>query len=408
MKNKFALVLVIFVFLHTLRYFDYIEFNPTIGGWISKICSLFFIFFSIKNRFIVEDMPMKNVFLGLLLIPISSFLSCWIENGQSFFESARVYLPYFLVLVYFYCHKKRIDENSLIKWITILAIIRTSLLIIQQFTYPDYWFAFRTEGYDEDLGIVKEIEVRSGILRFYIEDTYLSMFIVFFYLQKMLERFNWRIFVIFLYGLVGIYMDQSRQFMVTTFASIFIVLLFGSSIKQKLKYLGWLSIFVVILFVFADRLFEELMEKTVDESSEDNIRIMAYYFFSVDFWGGPLSIVFGNGLPGRSSYGDLCKYYSTDYGLYRADVGIVGAMSLFGIVSVIYLLYAFGVILIKKWNCIDAYLRMFFLSSFLSIPLITIYTQNLNYFVFWSLMFYLMDLSIKKNTKDYSDQICHF
>lgn len=51
-------------------------------------------------------------------------------------------------------------------------------MIVEQFTYPHYWFAYRPEGYAAD-GHFYGIEIRSGIMRFYIMDTYMSMFLVF-------------------------------------------------------------------------------------------------------------------------------------------------------------------------------------------------------------------------------------
>ena len=194
------------------------------------------------GQYPIDLCPSKKYVIGFVFIPMLSFIPCFFEHGQSLVESFRVYLPCMILFLYFYMHKEEISVKTLINILTIFAIVRTSILIVEQFTYPNYLFAFRPETYDEN-GILKPIEVRSGIYRYYISDTYLSQFLIFYYFQKLTEQCKLKYLFLFVFGLVGLYLDQTRQFMVTTVLVLVIISLLSSNFKHKK-----LAISLIILF----------------------------------------------------------------------------------------------------------------------------------------------------------------
>lgn len=392
----FPIFLVSFIFLHYLHYFDYINYDYTLGGNICKIIGLFLLLFYLRYNFNVNQCPSKKYILGFIFLPMLSFISCYIEHGQSIIESMRAYIPLFVFFIYFYLHKNKLPAKYIIIILTIFAVARTSILIIEQFTYPNYLFAFRPEVYD-DYGNLKQIEIRSGIYRYYISDTYLSQFLIFYYFQKITEHFNSKEFLLFVFGLVGLYLDQSRQFMVTTIMAVIIITLLSSNFKHKKASLVFITILGIIIYFNVDILFGSLIEQTTSDMTKDNIRVMSYYTYFSDYWGGFLSYIFGNGIPGNSAYGAEISSMETDYGLWRADIGIVGFFNQYGIVSVVFFFYFYLNFLRKKWNLIESHLKMFFVASFLNLPLVVFFVNNDNWYVFWALMMYLLDSSIKHN-----------
>ena len=293
-------------------------------------------------------------------------------------------------------HKEEISVKTLINILTIFAIVRTSILIVEQFTYPNYLFAFRPETYDEN-GILKPIEVRSGIYRYYISDTYLSQFLIFYYFQKLTEQCKLKYLFLFVFGLVGLYLDQTRQFMVTTVLVLVIISLLSSNFKHKKLAISLIILFGIVILNFSDVLFGSLMSKTSDELNEDNIRYLSYKTYFSSYWGGPLSYVFGNGMAGNSAYGAEMQKLTLYYGLWRADVGIVGFLNQYGYVSVLYFLLFYFLYLRKNWKYIDVHLQMFFLASLLNLPLVVFFVNNANWYVFWAFMMYLLDESVVRN-----------
>lgn len=391
-NSKIVIAGIVFIFLHSLRYFDFVGINETIYGHISKLSALALIvlFFFTRGP---RQTPGWYWMIALLTVPMLSFLPSWVENGQSPVQSLSAYLPFGLVLVYFFLHKAKVSPSELVRILTILALVRIGIYVIQQFTYPYYLFAYRQEGLSSS-GVFTGIEVRSGIYRYYIEDTYLSMFLVFYYLQKTFKRRRPSDLILFTVGLIGVYLDQSRQFMVSTLVAIMFVFFFASEIRNK----GWLllvifAIFSVVLLNY-EKLFADLLYMTHDDMSSDNIRLLAYTTYGLELWGGPLSVIFGNGPPGKSAFGEQIQYYCSDLHLYYNDIGLVGAAFLFGVVTVLLFLAFMVFFVFRNWRKLQMHLKMYYIAMLVYSPLVTIYTQNINWFVFFGFMLYLSDLSI--------------
>lgn len=395
-KKLIPSIIIGFIFLQYLHYFDYVKYDVVLGGNICKIMAIFVMLVFIFGKYSINICPSKKYVIGFVFIPMLSFIPCYFEHGQSFVESFRVYLPCMILFLYFYMHKEKISVKTLINILTIFAVVRTSILIVEQFTYPNYLFAFRPETYDEN-GILKPIEVRSGIYRYYISDTYFSQFLIFYYFQKITEKYRLKYLVFLVFGLVGLYLDQTRQFMVTTVLALVIISLLSSNFKHKKLTISFIILSGIVILNFSDILFGSLMSQTSDELNEDNIRYLSYYTYFSSYWGGPLSYIFGNGIAGNSAYGIEMQKLTFVYGLWRADVGIVGFLNQYGYVSVLYFLLFYILYLRKNWKYIDVHLQMFFLASLLNLPLVVFFVNNTNWYVFWAFMMYLLDEAVVRN-----------
>lgn len=393
--RKIVLVFTAFVFLHSLMYFDYININPTYYGWVSNglvlllgaVCII-----SVSPR----KMPASYWLLGLLAVPMLSFLPCWLENGQSPISSLRTYLACWLPLLYFLLHKSKISERELVLVITVFAVTRTLITIVQQFTYPDYLFTFRPEGLDAS-GMFKGIERRSGIYRFCIEDTFLSMFLVFYYFWRMTKRFKITDLCLFLVGLLGVYLDQTRQLMLSTVLSLVLVFLFTVRIKHKALIVFLLAAIVGVVVLNADTLFGDLLLMTSQDLNHNNIRLFSYSTYLFEFWGGPLSVVFGNGPAAwDSAYGQQVAYMYENLKLFHSDVGIVGAANLYGVITVLFYLAFLVFFVFRNWKKFRIHIKMYFVAQLINLPMICIFTQRVNCMVFLGFMLFLCDKDIRR------------
>ena len=391
--RRYWLLFVMFVFLHSLRYFDFIYLNQKVYEYLTWALAAFLIALCCLFRKKSSAMHSSGFLLAMILVPMLSIVPCFIENGQSPVDSLKAYLPFFLTFIYFILHYSRIRESDLVKMITILAVVRILIVVVQQVTFPSYLFSYRPEGFDAS-GVYREVEVRSGIYRFYVEDTYLSMFLVFYYFERYLRKHSLPSLLLCALGFVGIYFDQSRQFMLSTVAAFGIVLLFSLKMKGKWAVVLGVSVIAVLILRYAAALFGDLAEMTLEDIDEDNIRLVAYATYLLEIWGGPLSVIFGNGVPWKGAYADQMEYYSNTLRLYRADIGIVGALNAFGIVTVLVFLGFFIFFVGRNWKKLRPHLQMYYLAAIINMPMVTVYTQNINWFVFMAMMLYLSDISI--------------
>ena len=397
LNNKWWIILIGWIYLHTLHYFDFTLYNPTLGGQIIKLICIILILYLFTHRINTKYAYSKTWVAGFLWVPMLSFISCWFEHGQNPIQSFWAYIPLFILLLYFVFHAKKIETDKIINLLTLFAVVRTAILLVQQFTYPNYYFAFRPEV-EMDNGLIREIEMRSGILRYYISDTYLSMFLVFYWGQKIFEKFKWKYFLLFAWGVFGLWLDQTRQFMFVAFGTFIFVMLFSRN-KKINKFSIYIAIimFLIIIGMNFDSLFGELADKTSNEMTKDNVRFIAYNYFFYEYWGGPLSVLLGNGIAGASQYGKEIIYLSNEMHLYRADVGIVGFLNQYGIVSVCFFLLFYILFVRKNWKYMDTYIKMFLLAILFNLPLVVFFVNNLNWYTYMAFMMYLTDMSIKKN-----------
>lgn len=398
--KKLSVLIIVFLFLSSLCFFSYVNLDLVFFGRISKVyLALFFIFLLLKWRNIKSlalHFPSKNYVLLFLALPFITTFSCLSEHGQSLSSSLSVMFPHLILCVYFYLILSGVDKKDLIKIVILFALIRTSLTIIEQFTYPNVLFAFRMDKYNE-YGVFIPLEMRSGFYRFLISDAYyLPMFAGFYAFSKLVENVTLKYLFVFLFCCFGLYMDQSRQIMFSFILCLTLLPLFKKN-SQFLKYAFFIAIIVSVLYVYANVLFGETFLKTKDELNDDNIRVLSYtyYFTNTGSW---LTTLFGNGFAGDSMFGKEVSKLE-DMGLFRVDIGIVGAIHLLGYVFIAtFILYYINVVR-KNWKYIDSPLQLMLISILCNIPLIfPLYNFTLSGIEFFmGILFYLTDRSILEN-----------
>lgn len=379
-----------------MHFFSYININSTYLGYLIYLATFFLwtlTLFSIKPNHRVKEKSYNYVLL-FALWPFLTAISSLVCNEQSFQASLIATLPHWALLSYFFCLKSRISTTTIIKIIIIFALIRTGLTVVQQFTYPSVLFSMRT-GIKEQ-GFVQD-EIRSGIHRFLISDAYyLPLFSGFYAYSKIISsKIKLKYILLFLISFVALYLDQSRQVIFSFIVALLITPLLSKSYKKRYFSIVFL---ILLLFYFGyDFLLGELGEQTSNEFNEDNIRVFsyAYYWENLGNW---FSAIFGNGFAGKSEYGDTIVKMQ-DLGLWRVDIGIVGAIHIvgFGFVA-LFLAYCINVIF-SSWRNIDLSIKLLFVSIFIQFPLIfPIYNTSLPaYEFFMGLIFYLVDKSIVSN-----------
>ena len=210
-------IIIILYFLISIRfwsftaipesYFDNLE--------IFSIISMLFIVFNSKNN-IETKLSFKGPIIGIMSFMFLSAIPAYTVHQQSLFLSFVVLRGAWFWLFYFCLHKFNISINSLIKIMTFIAGIWVILLVLQQFTYPIYYFSQNIESITG-----KSIEVRNGLYRFMTFRHHYAMVLVFYYFYKFIDSKKTIHLLLGFLFLVGLYVFSTRQFL---FISLFILI----------------------------------------------------------------------------------------------------------------------------------------------------------------------------------------
>jgi hypothetical protein len=380
----------VLLFFHAFRFLDFRFLDPTIVGQTQQLLN-FLVLVIVLSRYNSTSYGFsKSSVVLFMLIPIFSGLPAYFNRGQSFVLSLQSILHYSTILIYFYLHQFQIKIKTLLDFIMVVSILRVVILIIQQFSFPSYLFIY--SGRDLFGADGTEIEVRSGIYRYLISDSFLNVFSLFYAYNALLNKYTYRSLFILIISIIGLYLDQTRQLLFVVGVILMISLFFN--LKSGYKLIFCLCLVIVYYSGIYDFLFNDLNEQTKEEAHSENYRFLAAQFYFFNYWNGYLTYIFGNGIPNmKSTYGaELANIIASDK-VYRVDIGVIGGLNQFGIFGVISFLSYYLRIFWLKWSHLELYLKMFVLSTLLNIFLIFPLIMPSHYNFFLGVFMYLIDKS---------------
>ncbi|WP_128763363.1 hypothetical protein [Leeuwenhoekiella aestuarii] len=354
---------------------------------IGLVALLFFISFHFfaKGKKIGKQ-PFKRPVLLFIALPLISTIGSYIYHEQSFLASLLALRLNFLWLLYFVLHYFKFPLKRLIKLLVVVGFIWALVTIIQQFTYPIYFFYSRDEETRQLL--------RAGIYRFMAFRHHYGIFlaIYFFYRFNTSKDHKLRNGLFFLIGMIGLYYFGTRQFLASAIIAVGYIIFISN--KNQKGYAILLTTIVIALGVFfSETLFGRFIKMTQEDLSEDNIRLLAANFYLNEYWPDDwMSRLVGNGMNyyDNTDYGKEVTYYE-EAGLFRVDVGIIGVYNLYGIFYVISTFYF--VIKGMLVNYIsNNYLKAIYLAILVTTPL-SVYFDNYTAIPFFAILAYMTDKS---------------
>lgn len=351
-----------------------------------------------SNKLIMRKMNFKSIIYCISIFPFVTIIMSNAEFDQSPIESFKVLTPHFVWFLYFLLHKYNVQEKTLINIVLWFAIIILAIQIIQQFTYPNALFGIYSKEQKNNLSLEDNVEIRNGLYRFRLYGSYLiSMIILFFYWIKLQKKYSIKNILVILIALISIYLTLVRQLLAATIFTIFFSFIFVKDNRVKLWAIVSSVFFAVILYIYADELFYKLFLQTTEEASTDNIRLLSFAFYWQKITNNPLTFLFGNGVPANdSAFGHLSQLWSYTYHFHTADIGFVGQWFYYGIIYILIYLYLLYMLLIKYRKMIPVYIKLFVLSTFLTIAMVYPMTGPFNYII-WCFLLYISDLHINKS-----------
>ncbi len=329
-------------------------------------------------------------------IPFLSAYGAQLYHHQSMSLSLLVLRTNFYWLLYFVLHIFNIPKQKIINLMIFIGAVWIFLTIIQQFTYPHYYFYSRD---DNDKSIY-----RAGVYRFMVLGHQYGDFVLFYFFYNFLLSRKILPLTFVLFGLLGFYFYGTRQFALSALVCMCISIFFVKGML-RIYLVTFLCVGAAVIFKYKDQLFGQYMELTADQLKYggEDVRLLSANFFLTEYWPSRFARLIGNGAAYASSkYGKEMVNINLYLHFYRVDVGIIGAYNQFG------LLYALNILWVnikgltgKYFNHENSYMRLFFLNALLLV-VFSEYYSNPAVIPFYCFILYLVDKSFEE--KKLTDQ----
>jgi hypothetical protein len=378
-----ALILLISLNFWSFRLFSDITYRALeVVALGAMVAALFFVKWTNLNI-----QTFKGNVLLFIIIPLISGVSALLYHDQPYILSLIVLRTNFFWLFYFLLHGFNLPKRKIINVIVVIGLVWIALTILQQFTYPRYYFYSRTETDKYSI-------YRSGVYRFMIFGQHYGTFVLLYFYYRFLMQRKAIYLVFVILGLAGLYYYGTRQFAISAALCILLTFFF---VRGRAR---WYS-FVILLagisigVYYRDALFGQYIELTTDQfSGGKNIRELSADFWLNEYWPNWLTKILGNGTPHIDSpYGQEMEKIRDRFFFYRSDVGIIGTFNEFGLIYVINVLWVIynG---IRSFRLLkpDRYIGLLSLNALILLPT-TEYFSHIIGIPFYCLLFYLFDKS---------------
>lgn len=334
----------------------------------------------------------KEIIL-LMVLPFLSSITSKIYRGQFFIESFLATKATISWLLFFVLIRLKYTNKIVLSIILKIAIIVAGIFILQQIFYPSFYY------FNDVSNDIEDIEVRNGFFRFRLFLIIPYVYIAFYYyIDRYLQFKQKKNLLRALLFLIPIYLLLTRQIWFCIFIPLlYYIFIYGKRFSfKRLFMITCLCFIVYFIYSNLDLLVgKDLIERTANENSEDNIRIIAMNFFGLEYWQDWFNVLLGNGCPYLGSkYGIYIENLKYTSGLYMSDIGIVGIFSQYGLFYVLALLLLY-IKTIKYFRYLSKYLKMLIFASLLNLPLACWFDIP----IYMSIIYFLInqEININKN-----------
>lgn len=388
-------IILISLAIITTSFFSYFGWDKTNGGRILKVIDIIIILYYIQHIKLIrkeKGLHFTKETSHIFFYSYFSIIGGFLIYGNNPINSAIGGLDFAFIFIYFILYFNQVQEEQLTKIMLVLTIIITSILLIQQFTFP--LAPFGLKSIDDVQNPNDIIEIRNGLIRYRIVSHTFLLFTAFFYWEKLSKQIKITSFIAFGIAILGIYLLLTKQLIATTLITIFISVFLIRNTKIKIIVFCLLAILCTVGFIYKDILFSEMIDSAKEQASEDDIRVLSAYFFLDKIFSNPIGLILGNG------HTPLLPQWGEKNGYWVSDVGFIGELFLYG---VIYLSVYIQILwkAYKYRRLLPLYIKMFFLSTFFISIMIFPYRTNCE-FLTWAIVLYICDLHINKSPLRYS------
>lgn len=355
------------------------------GIIIIVLCYCIPILFNKKSFF-------RKEYILLYLSLVSCAISSSILYGQSYLDSIKVSLPYFFGWsFYLLALRFKLGTNTIFKVLLLYSIFYTLIEMVQQLTYPIYWFCGRIEAEGEI-----SLENRMGLWRFTLDGLNICILCFTLIFHRVISNKGMRIknIILLLFVFIGIVFSVARKDIYACMLAMGVGIFFTKGRYGVLSKF-FLAIIVASIVVLSFNYMTDLNEQAVAElDNEDFVRFVAMKFFFFDMNSSPIYYLFGAGVPNHESeLGKTIEYLSEVFGYFQTDVGVVGYMSKVGLFGLLpYFMIAYKIL--RNWRFVDVGLLLY-LFVLIMIGFFDFWGNRMQNIAAFSIFLYLVEMSIR-------------
>lgn len=377
--------------------FSYVNWNSTYGGWTQNVVAILFMLFLFINWPKNKQYHFRVDALLLIFIPFISMLNTHTLYGQGYVDSIKTLSGCFVWVFYFFLHKYKVQESTILKAILAIALFVIAVQVIQQFTYPNALFGVLNEDTMIEEGAKEAAEQRNGLWRFRIGgNAYFTCIILFACAIWIRKRYSNKLMILMALMLVSVYLTLTRQIIAACLLALFFSFFLGKKNKGYIQAIIIGGVVAALLYSYSDVLFGSFAEQTKGDMSDSYIRVLAGTYFWNESISDPIIFLFGHGLPGQTgTFKQLMIQLNEIMGFFTVDVGFIGMTYTFGAIYVVICFRLLWRLLVTYKKYTPLYIRLFVIftgvMSIMIFPMMSPY-----YYLVWALLMYVSDLYINR------------
>lgn len=286
------------------------------------------------NRHYNKFNNMDKIMICFIIFPTISMYSAIFFHNQNLVQSILAITGQIYYLYYFILKFSQKNVVKVINSLLLLGVVFSFIQILQQITFPTFYFGFINEGNEG-------YEVRNNLYRIRVPGEETAVFLFFYSVYRTVRKFSIKYITFIMLALVGIYLTSTRQVIAASLGSMLFVMVLSMKGKKSIIIFAFLLVFGFIIYSYSNQLFGDMIEDT-EKVDENYIRFASFKYFGIDAnMDNTIAKLIGNGeWYGSSSYGTFQQRLAT-FGLYASDIGIVGVYYKFGIIYVLLILCYF-------------------------------------------------------------------
>lgn len=362
MNSKTIRKFFVVFFLAALGFFrpSFVEQSEVLSRYIFELVGFVLLLpaLFLKKKSVAISKVSLVGFILLIGSMFSSIYIAWKYSGQSLMQGFTSTLPYMVsYLSLFLMINLNINRLFLERVVKYFAITTMLIMAVNLLTSTALF------------GSIDISESRGGLLRARVPGIMTIAFFLFYSIHRYSLFKNKKHIKWILMCTIFIVLSLTRQLILLCLAFGILLYLKNAKLPQKIVFIVLIGIFTIIVLPQLS-VFKNLMSLTTEQLSsddmEDNIRLIAWNYYTVEKQPDPSAYFWGSGVPNSNSrYGRNFFDETTALKVYIVDIGFGGFYYLFGFLGIIGVVVLLCSSFLYKTFYLFTYVKFFILVNIL-------------------------------------------
>ena len=334
-------------------------------------------------QYINQPITFKYYVAFITMWPFCIVLSSFLQGGILIEEFSQILSWTYVGSFFFIFYRFKFSEKMILWILGLYALTTVGIQLAQQI---DPLFAI-FGGDPEDLRDVVLAEERNGLARFFVGSYHIQMLIMCFFWSRLLKTFRLHWAMLSALLVVSIYLYLTKQILVSTLFTLGISFFMIKERRVKILACALGIVCLVVLGIFWEDLFGELIQDSKDDNFSHAIRFEFIEYIMEYNLTDPIGVLFGHGTS-KPWFAEL------QHRLYSpSDIGFFGESIYFGWIWALAYFYVIYRIMVTYRHKIPLYIKLFVVCSGVISIFIFPYRNRIETFN-WICMIYICSLYI--------------